>query len=333
MWYNGNMTAPKVTALPPLGVIESIWRGFETVARRVWLIVPSVLLDLFLWLGPHLSLRRLMEDFIRLFSDPANPAAVSLATALREFGEQLNLFSLLSPGPLGVPRLMGMQGRVAPVAGGVTTIDVTAVGQLMLVLIVLPLAGLLLGSAYLGAIGQIVRDGRLDLSRLSRQMWGYWLRLVLLVIAVLGLLIALALPVWLMAAVMSLFSQALGIVVWMIWMSMAVWVLIYLAFTVHGVILRGEGLIRAMWASVRLVQWTLYPTLGLFAAATVLSLGLGVVFSLPGPDSWLELAGIAGNAFVNTGLAAATFVYYQDRYKKWQAAQSERSASVFRKEK
>ncbi len=254
--------------------------------------------------------------------------ALSLAT-LQEIAEQLNLFSLLGPGPLGVPRLMGMQGQVAP-GGLVATIELTNLGQFGLALLLLPLVGLLLGSAYLGAIGQVVRDGRLDLAKLSRQMWGYWLRLVLLVAAVLGLLTALALPVWLIAIVMALFSDALAIVVWLIWLSIAVWVIIYLGFTVHGVVLRGEGLLRAMWGSVRLVQWSLSSTLGLFAAATVLSAGLGMLFSLPGPDSWLELAGIAGNAFVNTGLAVATFIYYQDRYRRWQAAQAERPAYVKR---
>lgn len=319
------MTAPKVTAVPPLGVTEVIWRGLETVARRPWLILPSVLLDIFLWLGPHLSLRRLLPRPTEAMSEGL---ALSLAT-LQEIAEQLNLFSLLGPGPLGVPRLMGLQGQTAP-GGPVPTIDLTNLGQFGLALLVLPLVGLLLGSAYLGAIGQVVRDGRLDLAKLSRQMWGYWLRLILLVAAVLGLLTGLALPLWLIAIVMALFSDALALIVWLVWMSIAVWVIIYLGFTVHGVILRGEGLLRAMWGSVKLVQWSLSSTLGLFAATMVLSAGLGVLFSLPGPDSWLELAGIIGNAFVNTGLAAATFIYYQDRYRRWQAAQAERPAYVKR---
>jgi hypothetical protein len=141
---------------------------------------------------------------------------------------------------------------------------------------------------------------------------------------VLGLLAVLALPIMALSGMLALVGlDALVIVVWMIWLSMAVWVLIYLAFTVHGVILRGERLLRAMWESVKLVQWTLYPTLGLFTAATVLRLGLGVLFNLPGPGSWLELAGIAGNAFLNTGLVAATFVYYQDRYRQWATRNSQ----------
>jgi hypothetical protein len=306
-----------------LGVIESIWRGFEIVRGRLWLIVPSVLLDLFLWLGPHLSLRPLMESFIGRFSDPTNPAAATAEASLRAFGEQLNLFSLLSPGPLGVPRLMGMQGTLSPAQDSIALLDLTSLWQFGLVLILLPLVGLLVGSIYLGAIGQIVRDGQFDVRKLVQRVWGIWLRMVLLVIAVACLLVALALPILVFASVLvNVGLDALAIVVFMVWLSMAVWVIIYLAFTVHGVILRGEGLLRAMWESVRLVQWSLYPTLGLFAAATVLSIGLSVLFNLPGPDSWLELAGIAGNAFVNTGLAAATFIFYQDRYRRWRAAQN-----------
>src|SRR5687767_3137530 len=42
---------------PPVGVIESISRGFETVAGHLALMLLPVLLDLFLWVGPRISLQ------------------------------------------------------------------------------------------------------------------------------------------------------------------------------------------------------------------------------------------------------------------------------------
>ncbi len=302
--------------MPPVGVIEALWRGFDIVTRQFWLILPPVALDLFLWLGPQLSPGPILPRLIPQGLPAAN------AADLRQFGEQLNLFALLSTAPLGLPSLVRLRSQVTPAGSAVAAIELTSLRQFAVVIVVLPLLGLWLGSLYLGLIGQVVRDGRPDLRELLRRMWGYWLRAVLFVAIVLTLLAALMVPVLILAALVALFSQTLALLVWLIWVTLAVWVVIYLAFAVHGIILQGQGVLRAMWDSVRMVQWSLYPTLGLFAAILALSVGLGVVWSLPRPDSWLMLAGIGGNAFINTGLVAATFVYYQDRYRRWQAVRS-----------
>jgi len=88
--------------------------------------------------------------------------------------------------------------------------------------------------------------------------------------------------------------------------------LLPLVFSPHGIFVNR----RKVWSSVkdgmRLTRLTL-PSTGLFfLVVLILSQGLDVLWKIPGEKSWLALIGIAGHAFVTTGLLAASFVYYRD---------------------
>ena len=101
---------------PPVGVIESLTTGFETVASHIGLILLPVALDLFLWLGPHLSINPLMKRLIAntvLSTDPATAQSQqAMVEIFQLIGEQANVFSFLSTAPVGVPSLMAAQGPV-----------------------------------------------------------------------------------------------------------------------------------------------------------------------------------------------------------------------------
>src|SRR4030095_15914210 len=84
---------------------------------------------------------------------------------------------------------------------------------------------------------------------------------------------------------------------------------------IHGIILQRRNIFGAIWDSIRLVQANLSGTLGLFLLVTIISLGLGVIWNYPPDDSWFLLIGLAGHALISTALVAATFVFYQDRYR------------------
>ena len=58
------METEQVKLPPPPGLIASLMRGFNSVANHVLVILPPVLLDLFLWLGPHLRLKNFFQPFI-----------------------------------------------------------------------------------------------------------------------------------------------------------------------------------------------------------------------------------------------------------------------------
>ena len=61
------MQAPRIetqTLPPPPGIVGSLRTGFDAIASNVAVILLPLALDLLLWLGPHLSLERLMKPVL-----------------------------------------------------------------------------------------------------------------------------------------------------------------------------------------------------------------------------------------------------------------------------
>jgi hypothetical protein len=234
---------------PPVGVIESLAAGFETVASHLGLILFPMALDVFLWLGPHLSINPIMQKSVDLvksfrFSDPA---------------------------------------------------------------------------IYFNMVGALLRDGnaRPGLPQTIRRIITNWANLAAFCLIV-GVFVAFtSLPAVIFITLLQLISPFLGELALSMWGALVLWVFAYLAFSLHGMVLKGRGVFGSIWDSVRLVHWNLWAVMGLFILIFLLNWGLGYVWSLPKPDSWLTLAGIGGHAFVSTGLVAATFVFYKDRYRWW----------------
>lgn len=320
---------------PPVGVIESVSTGFETVTGRLALIVLPLALDLLLWLGPHLSVQPLVEDLLHQISRLAavEPSVATVEPAWRDYllpvGQRFNLLSLLSipavpglhclPGAWCLPSLMALRAPVSVPGGAPLVINVANGFQMLTLMVALYLIGLFLGAWYLGAIAVNVRDSKVDWRVLSQQVWGWWARLVAFAALVAIASVAFLAPVTVAAAVAG---QVLGgiamLVVGFVGASIGLWGLFYMAFVVHGLILLGLGLFGAMRASARVVRWNLPSTIWLFALTAAVTFGMGVIWSIPAENSWLSLVGIAGHAYVVTGLAAGTFVYYKDRYR-WSA--------------
>ena len=93
------------------------------------------------------------------------------------------------------------------------------------------------------------------------------------------------------------------------------WLVIYLFFAPHGLVLHGRSLIQAASESMRLVRVHMFSVLGLLLAVFVIRNLLGMLLLLADDGSWLTLAGILGHAFVMTSLVTATFIFYRDRYR------------------
>ena len=95
--------------------------------------------------------------------------------------------------------------------------------------------------------------------------------------------------------------------------AIGMWGLFHLFFAAHGILLYEMGVVRAALSSVALVRQYRYSAVGLLLVAVVIGLGLTTVWNMPPSNSWMRLIAIIGNAFVNTGIVAATFVYYRER--------------------
>jgi hypothetical protein len=317
---------PLKTPLPPQGIIASMVTGFEAINARLELILLPLALDLFLWLGPHLSIGPLVPQVEAalngLIAAAGNDATTQrnfqlIKTALEAYGATFNVFSFLSTAPLGLPSLLAGRGPVTTPAGGPAVWTVNSVPLYLLLWGIFVLVGLLLGALYFGGIAQQVRDKRLRWGTLLRQVWGDWARLTALAVLAVGAILLLGLPVLLLTGILSIFSPILGGLVWVGGLMIILWALFYGGFALHGMLLHRRGLLSALWDSARLVQINLPYAAGLFVVVIVINMGLALVWNIPTDDSWLLLLGLGGHALISTALVASTFVFYQDRYRWW----------------
>lgn len=321
----------------PLGVIGCLRAGFEVVGYNLWLVVPPTLLDLFLWLGPHLSVQPLVERFLAFLTTqaPSDPAATGqiaqFTELLRQMGAQLNLFSVLSGWPLlTVPSLLARHapGLLSPLAPP----PVWAVPEpftLLLLTIALEGLGLALGAAYLTLLARRVAaarapqrpslPGRPDQQWINRSvpmgsgMLAQFVRTLVFSFALMAAVLIIV-PIWLMILMVAMMvAPFVGILIWLGSVGLAAFVVAHLLFVVHGVLLGNRSLLRAIWESALLVRVQFPSVAGLMALIFVIYNGLGLVWSLPSADSWTLVVGILGNSCIATGLTAATFVFYQER--------------------
>jgi len=329
--------APRTEPKPPVGVIESLTTGFETIASHIGLALFPAILDLFLWLGPRLSISPLTQsliafiDTLKVPDDNSAQSVQAMVGLLKVVGERTNVFNFLSTSPLGVPRLVDLNIFDSNPVGQPLVLGIDNALIFFTLALGLVIIGLLLGTVYFVLIGAQFTDENLTPMTFIKNAVLNWARVTALGLVAVIFILTLAFVFVFFVSVVQLFVFAVGSVapgvsdigLFVAAISQALlgmlvlWVLLFLVFSVHGMVLKNRGVISSMWDSIRLVQWNLLSVVGLFLLIYIINLGLRYLFSLPSPQSWLMLAGIAGHAFVSTGLVAATFAYYKDRYRWW----------------
>ena len=318
-----------------MSVIGCLTIGFEIVSRHLWLIALPMLFDLFLWLGPRLSVAPLLRQFTSLLlAQPAPDQTMArqveqAAQLLEQLGEQFNLLSLSSTLPLlNVPSLLARHtpGMLSPL-GEPHVILVTGVFALVGWGIVMVPIGLSVGFLYLNSVAHRVRAARpageqdttpgetegVEQAAMVSSGTGKLVRVLLFAT---GLLAAgtVLVPLWALLVGMTLtIAPLLGLLVWAFSLGLGSYFALHLLFVVPGVVLGGRGLLRATWESIMLIHTQFPSVVGLVMLTVLIYQGLSYVWSLPSADSWSLLVGILGNGCIATGLTAATFVFYQER--------------------
>jgi hypothetical protein len=301
----------------PIGVVQSLSSGFDLVTRHPQLMMLPILLDVFLWLGPHLSaypLFRALMDFVQSAGMAAMDATArqqieAIQKLLDQIGQAFNLFSWLSPTLLGVPSLMAGALELK-IPGGMPII--WSVSNLLVycaLFLAFNLIGLALSAAYWDMLAGQVRQEPFSPSRVVTLWWGLFKVALLFIVTTLFI----GLPTMAVATLVALFSMPVAQFIMLMGLSALLWALFYLAFTVHGVALRDVPVLRSVQASVYLMRTQFPPTMGLLIVAIMVYIGLGFLWNIPPSDSWVKAAGILGHAFVATGLVTATALYYVDR--------------------
>jgi hypothetical protein len=312
------ITETKVQPTPP-NIIRAIRSGFDVVANRIYVILIPVILDAWLWLGPHLQIKEIINAFLESIRttgglDPANSGSMLFTDAgvLQAALERINLMSLIRSYPVGVPSLLsGMLSVDAPTRS-IFFIDINLPIVVLLLWVVLSLIGILAGTFYYLIIAQAVFDQRISLKKALLE-WPFRIPQILLIslMAVLILLV-LMIPSMCILSVVTAGGIPVSQIAIIILAGMLMWVLFPLAFTPLGIFTYRINLINAVQRSIVVTRMTLPGTILFFLVVFSLGQGLDILWRVPGENSWFELVGLAGHAFVSSALLAATFVYYRD---------------------
>ncbi len=318
------LPSEKRPAVP--GVIDTLSAGFNLVNKRPWLLAVPVLLDLFLWWGPRLSIAPLIADFLRVTASPVELGA-EYAQAIDQarqtltlLGGQLNLMGLLAAGFLGVPSLLSI---TALGIDFLPTVPLTL--QLSSLVVAIPVTLLLLvlsvwiAALYLASLAQTIREGRVAWATLAGQTWGLGWRLTMWLGLILAVAVFVGFPAMLALGVAAVFNANLAsFFTGLAWLAV-MWVAVYMFFVVQSVSLGQVGVIRSIRNSVGVVRGNLGSALGLVVVVNLIQRGLPMIWEMFATDAWALPVSIVGNAYVGTGLMAATMIFYGQRFALWQA--------------
>jgi len=294
-----------------LKVIDTLTTGFSTVTRKLWLVTVPIALDIFLWIGPKVSIGPVIDQMLATFQQamaalpPMNGVDADLAqmlemaiTEMRNTVGHTNLLVLLGWGRLGVPGIAGIR-PIDPAVDRV--VEIASYGQMVLAEVVILAVGLLIACVFLGMLAQVVRGERLDLGALAGAVPLYWLRTI-----------AVLVPLGIGLVLVVLGSAILGPFAFLAW-ALILWLLIYVSFFPQAITISGQGPWAAVWQSFNLVRHTFWSCLGLIILTNVIGLGMSLILRLLMGSPLGMAVAILANAYLGTGLTMAMFIFYRDR--------------------
>ena len=307
------------TLPPPPGVVGSLKAGFDAIASNLSVILLPLALDLFLWLGPRLRVdglfRSFFDEMLRTASSYGGFQAADLK-AFQEsssmFLEQLqnyNLLSVLRTFPVGIFSLMSGAMPVQTPMGAPSAVYVGSVFTLLGWTVLLTLIGWVLGGLFFRWVSLVVTDSsQTQKNRLGPAV----LQTVFLSIMFFAAAMMVGIPLLLLFSVMTAINPLIAQGLLLLLGLLSMWLVVPVFFTPHGIFLRQQNVFSSIHASLKMARFTL-PTSSLFVVSVILlAFGLNYLWSIPSPDSWIALVGIAGHAFITTALLAASFIYYRD---------------------
>jgi hypothetical protein len=301
---------------PPIGILASLAAGFDRIAARPALILPPLILDLFLWLGPHIRAQALIGDLARSLQPPAgiDPALTEQVVAMQqgfvELALRFNVLSALSALPAGVPSLMASRMPAANPLGTALAAEGGGPAPIAGLWVLFTVLGLGLGAVFQVLIARQVSPPA-ELAPMP-QAWG---RLLLLSAAMYsGLFVAVS-GTAVAVSLASLVLPLLGAGVMFLAFSLVFWLAIYLAFTPHGIIRYRLGVWQAMRTSMQLVRWNMPTSVAFLGLVLLVTYAAGWVWAMPAEDSWFAVLAIVGHALISSMLLAGSYAFFQGRHE------------------
>lgn len=275
------------------------------------------MLDLLLWFGPRLRVKSIMEPVVQEMLDrltqAAKPEMADFFTSANQLWhtslEHFNLLSVLRTYPVGIPSIMVSSAPLQTPLGNANLFEMTSFGNSLNIWLGLVLAGFIIGGLYFDALARSTNSESHSLApRLIIWQVG---QTILLAFILLVLLFLLLIPTTIIISTLLIISPLFAQLVLFFASIVALWLLIPLVFSPHGIYAFRQSALRSIFLSWNLVRRYL-PGTGLFILlVVVISQGMDILWRIPPDNSWLALIGIAGHAFIASGLLAASFIYYR----------------------
>jgi len=306
--------------------VSCLSTGFEIVAHHPQLALLPALLDLYLWLGPRLSLAPLIAATRQLWAEVPSPEMAPIYQTFNQLLDELatkyNLFALLKPAPfLGVPALMAERLTLARPFGPRPELPVSDPGTALAWICVLVGVGLGLNALYLWQVGRrVVSETETAVPGPVGpvKLWGNLLRLTVLLLAIFFIL---AIPGSIALLILGAIAATIAALFLMLALSLVFFVIFHLVYTVPGIVQLRQPPLQALRDSIILARVDPLGTTSLVLALLVISQGLNFIWTLPDPATWATVVGIAGHAIVSTALTATVLVFYQERLVQLQTLQ------------
>ena len=297
-------------AARPPSLVDTLGAGFSALNRSLLALVVPIIVDLWIWLGPRLSLGPLAAwlrsldpaswDMLRRQLEPVMPAGGGFDLRLyAQFPFWRRIYMLVPGADAAQP--------VAP-----TTWHIGGFLALFGAVIALNLALTLLTTLFLLPMADVVRgehDGQGWLRRVLRTWWG----LTALVGIVVTGLIVVGIPVSVVAGLLGTVFPTIAVLIMAFFVGVLLWFVFTASFAVDAVVMDGVGPLRALSASLRLMRRSFWGAVGLFLLNVFILRGLEVVWQWLEPSVPGLIIAIITSAYVGAGLAAAHLVFYRHR--------------------
>lgn len=291
------------------GIIDTLGNGFALLSRRPYLVWLPVVLDLLLWSGFRVSViqpTRWLTSQIQWSTGPLANFSGSLRDALVET-ELVQLVGALTPtliSELGVANVSELSILSQTILGGES-------GLLALILGIT--AMVFLGVSYLTMIARLVID---------RPAWGFQFvadcvansfRFVGVIVSVSAFLCLLFAPFVALGVGMHFIGVDITTALTVIGFMMLIWAVVFFFFSAHAITVDHASAVEAMRSSYGLVYRHLLSVLALLVIVLVIRIGTPMALQVFTETRWSVPFAIIVNAYIATGLVAATMIYFRDR--------------------
>jgi hypothetical protein len=292
-----------------LKVIDTLSEGFGTANRRLWIVAIPILVDLFLWLGPKATIGPALSTAVQAnFPQQYDGYEALVQQTIASF----NLFSLAV---VYLPSLV-VRLDATPLASFTTDMAVNSPLSFMLLAAGVFLAGLWVSCLYLGLIAQVVRDGRTNLGLMARAVWRYWSRLIAFLAVVVVALAVAAIPFGLAYLIVSSANATAGEFLAFLVQIAFIWAIVYMFFAIEALLLSEVGPLQAIRLSIVVIASNFWAAITLIGLSFLITLGLPLAWQFIAPYPAGLVLAILGNAYIGTGVAAAGFLFYQERLER-----------------